>query len=1213
MGSRQTEPTSSGVFGASDTAAGSGWKAGRLSSSSYDRRAGGVDSLAPSSSVATGCGKGCGKDDPTASHRAGPTTRSGSRAASLRATSSQTLERDPTTIAVGLIQQNRGLRAVRVILNRVDEATLGVGAAPETAQIQTPQITSVESGRTPNNASIGTTGVRILQLNMARSGVVSGEVSELVRSKKVDIMLLQEIHTIEQKSPRTFVFPGMGRHRMVAERKERPWAAVAICNPNFEALYISDISTTHCACVEVLSPGFSFFAVSCYFQCRDDIETHLRQLDVVLHKLSGKRILVAIDANARSSLWGSPVTDGKGIKLENLIRAHGMIVVNKAGQPPTFWATHGSSFIDVTLASSNMSQFLGDWNVREGWTTSDHNSIEIGLGIPAVCGDEQSSSGRFNTKKVDWEKFSKALVDLAATRLSGPCPDSVEEVESMAEALTGVIIDSCTASMPIKKRFRKSNPWWTKSLSTLKKGVYRKRKAFQNELNETLRLEKKLAYRSSLREYSKEVKRARRVSWREFVSCHGNSGPWGYVYKQKSSKLRIERVLNTLRRGDRFTQTMEETAQALLDVHVPDDRVEDDTPAQTKIRQGARLAPDTDDTHPFTEMEVVRVAISLKNNKAPGPDRVEVCVLKAACKLIPGYVTHLFNACLKWGIFPKVWKVGALRALLKGEDKDETNPKSYRPICLLSVVGKLFERLLNKRLFATALAPGKISDRQFGFMPGKSVEDAIVEMRRMVTLSEYKVTAALLFDISGAFDNVWWPLVLKALKDRECPKNIFEVLKSYFEDRRVGISWRGGEVSKRATRGCPQGSVLGPACWNLMFDGLLIGLKEEIGEDYVAFADDLVFVLCCNSRKDLEEKGRKVVSFVENWCASAKLELSAGKTEGIVLKTAKTGRAALGKGARRDRKRRVHRDHKVDYATRPPKIQIGNSNIKFQKSIRYLGVHFDSGMSVHSHVQYLRQKVGRTFELLRKVAQASWGLTSKTFSIIYKGVFEPTVTFGSAGWFDLCTKKDISNLRSLHRQALIGLVQAYRTISYDSACVLAGCMPIDLLLERSCARYTIRKCHDIQLGDVEISAGDKEAYKQIQEVLIGRWQARWETSPRGRVTFGFFDRVQTRLALPDLRVDHFTTQLMCGHGKFAARLSYFSLADSDICECGGLDTAEHVLMECSVFEPQRVALREVVSAEQWRWPEVPRIIVRTKKAFSLFAEFCREVLLIKDL
>jgi len=70
------------------------------------------------------------------------------------------------------------------------------------------------------------------------------------------------------------------------------------------------------------------------------------------------------------------------------------------------------------------------------------------------------------------------------------------------------------------------------------------------------------------------------------------------------------------------------------------------------------------------------------------------------------------------GVFSTVWKKSSLRVLLKDKDNNEKNSKSHRSVCLLSVTGKLFEKLfkmLLKNLINTALTPGRISDRQFGF------------------------------------------------------------------------------------------------------------------------------------------------------------------------------------------------------------------------------------------------------------------------------------------------------------------------------------------------------------------------------------------------------------------------------------------------------------------------------------------------------------------
>lgn len=131
----------------------------------------------------------------------------------------------------------------------------------------------------------------------------------------------------------------------------------------------------------------------------------------------------------------------------------------------------------------------------------------------------------------------------------------------------------------------------------------------------------------------------------------------------------------------------------------------------------------------------------------------------------------------------------------------------------------------------------------------------------MVSASEKRHAVALLFDISGAFDSVWWPIVLESLKSGNCQRNIFGVMQSYFDDRRVSLSYGSSEVSRRATRGCPQGFVLGPTCWNLMFDNLLKLLKES-NIIFAAYADDLVVIVDGNSRREIEIEGQRVVDII---------------------------------------------------------------------------------------------------------------------------------------------------------------------------------------------------------------------------------------------------------------------------------------------------------------------------------------------------------------
>lgn len=170
----------------------------------------------------------------------------------------------------------------------------------------------------------------------------------------------------------------------------------------------------------------------------------------------------------------------------------------------------------------------------------------------------------------------------------------------------------------------------------------------------------------------------------------------------------------------------------------------------------------------------------------------------------------LFNCALTQGTFPSQYKKAQIKVLLKGQDKDPTDAKSYRPISLLPITGKILEKAIAGRLKDLAHNSERSSTRQYGFRPGRSTEDAIVELQRVVRSAQGKYAVGLLFDISGAFDNVWWPSILGNLKARNCPRNLYRLISSYLSNRKAIIAGNAASVEKKVTKGCPQGSVLGP-------------------------------------------------------------------------------------------------------------------------------------------------------------------------------------------------------------------------------------------------------------------------------------------------------------------------------------------------------------------------------------------------------------------
>lgn len=128
---------------------------------------------------------------------------------------------------------------------------------------------------------------------------------------------------------------------------------------------------------------------------------------------------------------------------------------------------------------------------------------------------------------------------------------------------------------------------------------------------------------------------------------------------------------------------------------------------------------------PFTtpSIEEIRDAILRTGNTAPGVDEIPTIILRHAWPLIEELILSLFTACLLTGHHPACFRQAILVMIQKPNKTDLASPRSYRPIALLSVLGKGLERLIARRMSWIAVRHKFISSQQFGALPGRSAVD----------------------------------------------------------------------------------------------------------------------------------------------------------------------------------------------------------------------------------------------------------------------------------------------------------------------------------------------------------------------------------------------------------------------------------------------------------------------------------------------------------
>lgn len=1029
------------------------------------------------------------------------------------------------------------------------------------------------------------------QINAQRSQAAASNLELIIKERNLDILCIQEPYSYKN-SVRGFSSPGL---KTIQSTGGYPWAAAILKKENFEILILPGISE-HILCFQVTTQSLEFYIINVYFQFSKPIRPILDQVDDLLLRLGGKRILILADSNAWSESWFSHETNERGRIMEDFILANDLIIINEPNNTSTCVTPNGESNIDITLSSSNFAAELSDWRVSSECTTSDHNLImfKISLNKKKENFSTWYQEKIYNLKRADWDKFKEKIRSEFDDNFTENLKDSPDE---LIKIFNKRLTKCCDASIPIRKNCIGTVPWWNNELNQLRKNarICKKQLLRAKKLNYvSLIPQYNDKYKVARNKYVATIKKFKKNTWKSFVTTEGNRDPWSIIYKIIRHKIKKDIFLSSLKLpSGEFTHSWKETANLLIDKCVPRDEVNSELDIHKDIRArnekyvNYNLEPD------ITVDEISNSFNKCKLRKAPGFDNFQFEIFAELWKVNKEVIHCIFNSCLRNAIFPRLWKIAKLKIVLKNVNRDKTILGSYRPIALLPVLGKIFERIIVNRIQMSYKDNKLENDRQFGFRAGRSTEDALVTLKRGTVDSEMKYIMLIFFDIEAAFDNLWWPTIISRLADAGCSSGIIKIVKSYFRNRKMVISSKFNCVTRKMQRGCPQGSVIGPMAWGWCMDSLLDELNAGADSRYteaIAYADDLAIIVKGNSRVELEVHSSEMLSVFSLWCVKHKLNISVNKTTALILKG------------------KLSRD-------RLPILKINNDKIKFSNKVKYLGIILDDKLNFVDHAKYLRSKVLNFVMTLRRVTRETWGLRSHIIDILYTAVIIPIVNYGSRFWFNVVQNSHVMrHLMAAQRSMLLLMTRTCRTVSTVAMQVIAGKLPLDLCIVRQALINRIKRNETTYWEEYIFIENDntqsiielnriKDEIKKIENYLYKIWQNRWNSETRGRTTYQFIKDVKFAVENKWFRPNRFCAYFITGYGSINSTLYERGCAEDPVCTLCRLNEVEsidHMLYICPFYREFRYT--ELFNTENNKFD-----LICTKEKFNKFMIFSTNV------
>lgn len=649
--------------------------------------------------------------------------------------------------------------------------------------------------------------------------------------------------------------------------------------------------------------------------------------------------------------------------------------------PPTFiMSNNPPSTPDIVICTNNLKNYIKTKLVPD--LGSDHLAIEIMLTLPNQL-PRNTEDVHLNLEKCNIEKVNEEMEYFIDTR----APISNKYISDFQSKLTDLI--NVHTPKITRGHFLHTLPPHIVNQIKKKKQLYRELKV-NNDAN------LKKLYNNLNKEIHKLITEYRSNKWIE--TCERINEMKGRNYWQEIKKLtryNPKVKMSQITKNGRTYNTDEEIASAFREYYqetfTPKDNINFDQNFKTKIENLRKTAEKQNNTETVPEITDTEYEEALQGkNTTPGYDNITRKILRQLSPKIHDEIRKIYDYCLSKGYFPVEWKKGIIVTIHK-HGTDHNQVSNYRPITLLPIIGKTFEKIVKNRLQNTI--GQNIPNHQFGFKENHSTIHPLVALISNIqtTMKKGHKSAALFMDIQKAFDSVWHEGLLYKLHHLDAPIYLQKIIKDFLRGRSIMV-----KINKYLSlpftpqQGVPQGSPLSPLLYNIyVYD--ILEIKHDLESYILQYADDTAIIAhnrnLLEAIKKLQDLCDKIMMWMKKWRILPNPE----KSKFILF------------------------GHKLSNMS--PGINMLQQNIKPTQHVKYLGITLDNKINFKTHSHKKKKEIIARSKHFRSLTYKNRGINTETASKIYKTICRPMLEYGHL-LYSNARRPTLNNIEVAERSSL---------------------------------------------------------------------------------------------------------------------------------------------------------------------------------------------------